>query len=147
MPALRGAMLPAGHCLVLLAGTGLFLLLLHLHTPIGLNQPPWPPIGASGSTGRRGPAQNKPDLGKSNLTIVLCKLLPGAAHEKWSRNKNFAKMDDDRSQLGILIMTREHCGDCMSSTFFGQRPLFCVTGHVNTNLSCFWLASNLGSVW
>lgn len=79
-------MLPAGHCLVLLAGTGLFLLLLHLHT-IGLKQAPWPPIGASGSTGGRGPAQNKPDLGKSNLTIVLCKLLPGAAHEKWSRNK------------------------------------------------------------
>ena len=55
--------------------------------PLASSRPPWPPIGASGSTGRRGPAQNKPDLGKSNLTIVLCKLLPGAAHEKWSRNK------------------------------------------------------------
>ena len=55
--------------------------------PLASTRPPWPPIGASGSTGRRGPAQNKPDLGKSNLTIVLCKLLPGAAHEKWSRNK------------------------------------------------------------
>ena len=41
-----------------------------------------------------------------------------------ARAENCAKMDDDGSQLGILIMTREHCGGCMSSTFFGQRPLF-----------------------
>ena len=41
------------------------------------------------------------------------------------------------------IVTNKPLQHCMSSTFFGQRPLSCVTGYVNTNLSCSWLGFNL----
>ena len=102
-----------------------------------------------------GPQDRPGDAGrhKTNLTLARATWLLYSANcyqEPLMRNglaTSSCRESCKGCQLGILIMTREHCGGCMSSTFFGQRPLFCVTGHVNTNLSCFWLASNLGSVW
>ena len=127
------------------------------HWPLPPPPPPsyshWPQPGPHGLP--LGPQDRPGDAGrhKTNLTLARATWLLYSANcyqEPLMRNglaTSSCRESYKGCQLGILIMTREHCGGCMSSTFFGQRPLFCVTGHVNTNLSCFWLASNLGSVW
>ena len=145
MPALRGAILPAGHCLFL--------------RPLASSAPPaashWPQLrppqashwGLRIDRERSGRHKTNLTLARTNdqLLYSLNCCQEGLAHEKWSCNPLVPRIA--LAKVGPApkncIVTNKLLQGCMSSTFFGQRPLSCVTGYVNTNLSCSWLGFNL----
>ena len=126
LPALRGAMLPAGHSCFHCCG----------HWPPISHQPshwpqtglPRPPIGASGSTGRRraGTKQTWPWQGPTTNSCTL---------QTVTRSPSLMRIGCATLVLRIALAKEKappqklFCGKqplqcCMSSTLVGQRPLF-----------------------
>ena len=120
--------------------------LLHLRPPIGLNK------ASSGLP--LGPQIDRetPGRHKTNLTLARTNdqlLYSRNCHqEPLMRNGRATLLCQELHLQGRgppkkSIVTNKPLRRCMSSTFFGQRPLSCVTGYVNTDLSCFWLGFDL----